>query len=71
MPAIWKEVCKFAKNRAMSFYKQVKRVTTHVLHEMKLRGEKIAMLTAYDYSFAGSLIRLKLMRYWWVIRHPM
>jgi len=36
----------------MSFYKQVKRVTTHVLHEMKLRGEKIAMLTAYDYSFA-------------------
>ncbi|HHJ10879.1 MAG TPA: 3-methyl-2-oxobutanoate hydroxymethyltransferase [Bacteroidetes bacterium] len=36
----------------MSFYKQVKRVTTHVLHEMKLRNEKIAMLTAYDYSFA-------------------
>ncbi len=36
----------------MSFYKQVKRVTTHVLHEMKLRGEKIAMLTAYDYSLA-------------------
>ncbi len=39
----------------MSFYKQVKRVTTHVLHEMKLRGEKIAMLTAYDYSFARIL----------------
>lgn len=36
----------------MAFYEQVKRVTTHVLHEMKLRGEKIAMLTAYDYSFA-------------------
>ena len=31
---------------------KVKRVTTHVLHEMKLRGEKIAMLTAYDYSMA-------------------
>lgn len=34
---------------------QVKRVTTHVLHEMKLRGEKIAMLTAYDYSMARIL----------------
>ncbi len=30
----------------------VTRVTTHVLQEMKLRGEKIAMLTAYDYSMA-------------------
>nr|WP_321450625.1 3-methyl-2-oxobutanoate hydroxymethyltransferase [uncultured Carboxylicivirga sp.] len=29
-----------------------KRVTTHVLSEMKMRGEKIAMLTAYDYSMA-------------------
>jgi 3-methyl-2-oxobutanoate hydroxymethyltransferase len=36
----------------MSVHSQVKRVTTHVLHEMKLRGEKIAMLTAYDYSMA-------------------
>ncbi|MCU0363132.1 MAG: 3-methyl-2-oxobutanoate hydroxymethyltransferase [Bacteroidales bacterium] len=36
----------------MSVHKQVKRVTTHVLSEMKIRGEKIAMLTAYDYSFA-------------------
>ncbi|BDX38443.1 3-methyl-2-oxobutanoate hydroxymethyltransferase [Tenuifilaceae bacterium CYCD] len=33
----------------------VKVVTTHVLHEMKLRGEKIAMLTAYDYSMARIL----------------
>ncbi len=31
----------------------VKRVTTHVLQEMKNNGEKIAMLTAYDYSMAG------------------
>jgi 3-methyl-2-oxobutanoate hydroxymethyltransferase len=31
------------------------KVTTHVLQEMKLRGEKIAMLTAYDYSFATLL----------------
>jgi 3-methyl-2-oxobutanoate hydroxymethyltransferase len=29
-----------------------KKVTTHRLSEMKLRGEKIAMLTAYDYSMA-------------------
>lgn len=33
----------------------VKKVTTHVLHEMKLHGEKIAILTAYDYSFAKIL----------------
>ncbi len=33
----------------------VKKVTTHVLHEMKLHGEKIAMLTGYDYSFAKIL----------------
>ncbi len=31
---------------------QVTKVTTHVLQEMKLREEKIAMLTAYDYSMA-------------------
>lgn len=28
-------------------------ITTHKLLEMKVRGEKIAMLTAYDYTFAG------------------
>ena len=31
------------------------KVTTHVLQEMKVKGEKIAMLTAYDYSFAKLL----------------
>jgi len=36
----------------MSVHKEVKRVTTHVLSEMKLRGEKISMLTSYDYSMA-------------------
>lgn len=36
----------------MSVHKSVKRVTTHILQEMKLKGEKIAMLTAYDYSMA-------------------
>src|SRR5512138_4013663 len=39
----------------MSVHQSVKRVTTHVLHEMKLKGEKIAMLTAYDYSMARIL----------------
>lgn len=32
-----------------------KRVTTHVLQEMKTRNEKISMLTAYDYSMARVL----------------
>jgi len=36
----------------MSVYKEIKRVTTHTLSEMKLKGEKIAMLTSYDYSMA-------------------
>ncbi len=36
----------------MSVHKEVKRVTTHVIQEMKNSGEKIAMLTAYDYSTA-------------------
>jgi len=37
----------------MSIHKEVKRITTHILQEMKNRGEKIAMLTAYDYSMAA------------------
>jgi 3-methyl-2-oxobutanoate hydroxymethyltransferase len=36
----------------MSVNKEIKRVTTNSLQEMKRRGEKIAMLTAYDYSMA-------------------
>ncbi|MFI5149971.1 MAG: 3-methyl-2-oxobutanoate hydroxymethyltransferase [Bacteroidia bacterium] len=32
--------------------KEFKRITTHVLQEMKRNGEKIAMLTAYDYTMA-------------------
>lgn len=31
---------------------QFKKITTHRLQEMKAKGEKIAMLTAYDYSLA-------------------
>jgi 3-methyl-2-oxobutanoate hydroxymethyltransferase len=37
----------------MSVHKEVKRITTHILQEMKNRGEKIAMLTAYDFSMAA------------------
>jgi len=36
----------------MPVRKEVKKVTTHVLLEMKQRGEKISMLTAYDYTMA-------------------
>jgi 3-methyl-2-oxobutanoate hydroxymethyltransferase len=32
-----------------------KKITTHTLQEMKKRGEKISMLTAYDYSMAKIL----------------
>jgi 3-methyl-2-oxobutanoate hydroxymethyltransferase len=37
----------------MSQHKEIKRITTHVLQEMKDRGEKISMLTAYDFSMAS------------------
>jgi 3-methyl-2-oxobutanoate hydroxymethyltransferase len=37
----------------MSIHGEVKRVTTHTLQSMKQRGEKISMLTAYDFSMAG------------------
>ncbi len=36
----------------MSVHKEVKKVTTHVLQEMKREGEKISMITAYDFSMA-------------------
>jgi 3-methyl-2-oxobutanoate hydroxymethyltransferase len=36
----------------MSVHRKVKKVTTNVLLEMKKRGEKIAMLTAYDFTMA-------------------
>ena len=39
----------------MSVNKDVKRITTHTLQRMKEAGEKIAMLTAYDYSFSRLL----------------
>ena len=36
----------------MSVYSEARKVTTHTLQEMKRAGEKITMLTAYDYSLA-------------------
>ena len=33
--------------------KDYKRITTNTLSEMKISGEKIAMLTAYDFTLAG------------------
>ncbi len=38
-----------------SFSAQYKKLTTHRLFEMKQNGEKISMLTAYDYSMARIL----------------
>lgn len=32
--------------------KEIKKITTHTLQKMKTAGEKIAMITAYDFSFA-------------------
>ncbi len=36
----------------MSVQKEIRKVTTHTLLKMKAAGEKISMITAYDYSFA-------------------
>jgi len=39
----------------MNTFKNLPKITTHVLQAMKQRGEKIAMLTGYDYSMARLL----------------
>ena len=36
----------------MSLKKDYKKITTNTLQEMKQNGEKISMLTAYDYTLA-------------------
>src|SRR5829696_2616670 len=36
----------------MSVNKEIKKVTTNTIHKLKASGEKISMITAYDYSFA-------------------
>ncbi|HEX8459870.1 MAG TPA: 3-methyl-2-oxobutanoate hydroxymethyltransferase [Segetibacter sp.] len=36
----------------MSVQQQIKKVTTNTLQRLKVNGEKISMITAYDFSFA-------------------
>src|SRR5687768_1168465 len=36
----------------MSTHKELKKITTNTLQKMKTNGEKISMITAYDFSFA-------------------
>src|SRR5437764_13266785 len=36
----------------MSTHKEIKKITTNTLQKMKGNGEKISMITAYDFSFA-------------------
>ena len=45
----------YLSKKYMSIHKEVKKVTTNVLQEMKRNGEKISMLTAYDFSMARIL----------------
>ena len=42
----------FLKLIIMSVNKEIKKVTTNTLQKMKAAGEKISMITAYDFSFA-------------------
>lgn len=39
----------------MSVHGEIKRITTHTLQSMKQKGEKISMLTAYDFSMSAIL----------------
>ena len=51
-------ICLFANKYRMSTQKtnkEFKKITTHALQAMKERGEKISMLTAYDFSMATIL----------------
>ena len=41
----------------MTDFRTLPKITTHILQEMKLKGEKISMLTAYDYSMAKIIDR--------------
>ena len=36
----------------MSIHKEIKKITTNTLQKMKAAGDKISMITAYDFSFA-------------------
>lgn len=48
--------CSFQNSQALYFMstakKDIKKITTHILRRMKAQNEKIAMLTAYDFSMA-------------------
>jgi ketopantoate hydroxymethyltransferase len=50
----------------MSVAKKDKRITTKSLIDMKANGEKISMLTAYDYTMAKLWIQPVLMLFLWV-----
>jgi 3-methyl-2-oxobutanoate hydroxymethyltransferase len=54
-PTFQKAIPLTKPNMSKATSSQAKRVTTHLLQEMKLRGEKISMLTAYDFSIAKIL----------------
>jgi 3-methyl-2-oxobutanoate hydroxymethyltransferase len=41
----------------VSTHKEIKRITTQTLQDFKENGEKISMLTAYDFSMAGIVDR--------------
>jgi 3-methyl-2-oxobutanoate hydroxymethyltransferase len=41
-----------AENKEGKGVKEIKKVTTNTIQKMKVAGEKISMITAYDYSFA-------------------
>jgi 3-methyl-2-oxobutanoate hydroxymethyltransferase len=41
----------------VSIHKELKRITTQTLQDFKENGEKISMLTAYDFSMAGIVDR--------------
>jgi 3-methyl-2-oxobutanoate hydroxymethyltransferase len=45
----------FSQIKAMSVQKEIKKITTRTLQDMKMNGEKIAMLTAYDFTMAKIL----------------
>jgi 3-methyl-2-oxobutanoate hydroxymethyltransferase len=51
------QINKSTNTMSTALSEKPRRVTTHTLQEMKTRGEKIAMLTAYDYSMAKILDR--------------
>jgi len=42
----------FLKNPQLQMTAEYKKVTTNTIQKMKVAGEKVSMITAYDYSFA-------------------